>query len=263
MLTGRERILRACYSFLVPLVRFVLRSGISNKEFSELTRMAFVEVARQDYGIRGRPTNISRISAMTGIGRKEVRRVQQLIETFDRDPRLELSPLSDILHRWHTDANYLTENGTPRILTLHTGNRSFAQLVRECAGDVPIGAIKVELVRCGAVREDSFGNVEAVRRYVVPEDVDDKLIASMVFGLRGLASTIAFNSDPMRSGSPRFERIVQSDPIAPDRKEEIRASLEQRLERFTEEVDDLFASSTVSVSSGERVAIGVFYYEDQ
>jgi len=199
---------------------------------------------------------------MTGIGRKEVRRLRELIPSFVRDPRLELSPLSDVLHRWHTDPNYLDESGLPRVLPVHTGSRSFTDLVRACSGDVPVGAVKVELIRCGAVQEDRRGDLRAVRRYVVPEDVDDKLVASMVFSLRGLASTIAFNSDPTRTTPPRFERIVQSDPFAVDQKPEVRRLIEGRLESFTEQVDDLFAKSTIQDPAGERVAIGVFYYED-
>lgn len=263
MPTGRERLLRACYSFLVPLARFVLRSGISYREFSELTRMAFVDVASRDYGKRGRPTNTSRISAMTGIGRKEVRRLRELVARFVNDPRLELSPLSDVLHRWHTDPDYLDANGHPRRLSLQGGSKSFTDLVRECSGDVPVGAVKVELVRCGAVQEDPDGYLRAVRRYVVPEDVDDKLVASMVFSLRGLASTIAYNTDPARVTPPRFERIVQSDPFAPEKKADVRQLLETRLAKFTEEVDDLFAKATEPDPTGERVAIGVFYYEDE
>src|SRR5262249_6593621 len=150
-----------------------------------------------DYGIRGRPTNISRVSAMTGIGRKEVKRVRSMRSVYSDDPRIELSPLSDVLHHWFTDAEYQDSKGHPKALPLH-GTTSFAALVKKCSGDVPAGAIKVELLRCGAVVEDAGGVLRAIRRHVVPESVDDKLITSLTFGLRGLATNIAFNSDPSR-----------------------------------------------------------------
>jgi len=67
----RARLLHACYSFMVPVARFLLRSGISFTEFSEVTRMAFVEVASRDYGLRGTTTNVSRVAALPGISRKE------------------------------------------------------------------------------------------------------------------------------------------------------------------------------------------------
>lgn len=263
MRTGRERVLRACYSFLVPLVRLILRGGISYKEFAKLTRMAFVDVAGQDYGIRGRPTNSSRISAMTGIGRKEVRQMRALISTFDRDPRLELSPLGDVLHRWHTDPKYLSPDGSPRTLSFQTGDGSFADLVRECSRDLPLGAIKVELIRCGAVHEKPDGDLEPLRRYVVPDDVHEQLISSMVFSFRGLASTIAFNTNPTRTSSGRFERIVQSDPISAEDRDLVKKLIRERLEKYTEEIDDLFGTTTTAISSGKRVGVGLFFFEDE
>ena len=196
----RSRLLRACYSFLVPVARFLLRSGIGFREFAEISRIAFVEVAGTDYGIRGRPTNISRVSAMTGIGRKEVKRVRELRDEYADDPRVELSPLSDLLHHWFTDPNYLDSKGKPKTLAYRSGSNSFTDLVKRCAGDLPAGAIKVELIRCGAVTKDADGYLRAQRRHLVPEAFDEKLMTSMTFGLRGLASTIAFNTNPRRTG---------------------------------------------------------------
>lgn len=45
-----------------PVVRLMLRSGITWKEFSELSKAKFVEVAGAEFGIRGRPTNASRVT---------------------------------------------------------------------------------------------------------------------------------------------------------------------------------------------------------
>lgn len=224
--------------------------------------MAFVEVAGRDYGIRGRPTNSSRISAMTGIGRKEVRRVRTLIASFDHDPRFELSPLGDILHRWHTDPKYLSPDGSPRTLSFQTGDYSFADLVRECSRDLPLGAIKVELIRCGAVEERSDGDLIPLRRYVVPDAAHEQLISSMVFGFRGLASTIAHNCNPTRTSVGRFERIVQSDPISSEDRELVARLIRERLERFTVEIDDLFGATTTSASGGKRVGVGLYFFED-
>src|SRR5690606_4456642 len=111
----RSRILQACFSFLVPVARLLLRSGITYREFAEISRVAFVEVASRDYGIRGRQTNMSRASAMTGIGRKEVRRLRLLKHRYDEDLqehlRTQFNPLGDVLHYWFTDSRFLDEHG--------------------------------------------------------------------------------------------------------------------------------------------------------
>jgi hypothetical protein len=251
---------------MLPVARFLLDSGISFREFAEITRIAFVEVAGRHYGIRGRPTNISRVSAMTGIGRKEVRRVRELKAKYDDNPRVELSPLSDVLQRWFTDPDYLDQKRKPRVLAFKGGRNSFVELVRTCAGDVPPGAVKVELMRCGAITEDSNGDLRARRRYVLPATFDARLITSMSFSLRGLTSTIAFNTNPHRTEPLRFDRFVESDPLTAESLHEIRSFLHSRLTEFTEEIDDRLASVTrVRKAPGEnrRVGIGVYYYEDE
>jgi hypothetical protein len=263
----RTRLLRACYSFLVPVARFLLRHGISFSEFSEVSRMAFVEVAGTDYGIRGRPTNISRVSAMTGIGRKEVSRLRRLKAEYpENSPRVELSPLSDVLQRWFTDPDFLDSKGQPRRLPYRSGKRSFARLVKTCAGDLPAGAIKVELIRCGAVVEDHAGGLFPQRRYVVPEGLDEKVISSLVFGLRGLAATIAFNSSPAALSAEdfgRIERFAESDPLTEEGIASIRGHIRQRISNFASGMDDLLAQADRSVRpSGRRIGVGVFYYED-
>lgn len=259
----RTRILRACYAFLIPVARFLLNSGISFREFSEISRAAFVEVAGRDFGKRGRPTNISRVSAMTGIGRKEVKRVRELSKDYTDDPRIELSPLSDILQRWYTDPTYLDGEGIPRPLPYRDTDLSFSDLVRQCGGDVPPGAIKVELIRCGAVAEDADGNLIAKRRHVVPEAFDEKLVTSMTFGLRGLASTIAYNSNPNRKAAARFERVVRSNPVTNQSLEHLRPLLHERLTSISVEIDDLFASIDRQVQGvSKRVGVGLFFYEE-
>ena len=115
---ARARVLRACYSVMLPIARFLLRSGVGFKEFAEVSRMAFVQVASNDYGLRGRPTNISRVAAMTGIARKEVKRLRSARADYDDQMIVEAGPLSDVLQRWHTEKGYLDRMGRPRPLRM-------------------------------------------------------------------------------------------------------------------------------------------------
>ena len=63
-----------------PIARVMLRAGISWRELSDVLKTTYVEVATEDFGIRGRPTNISRVAILTGLTRKEVRRLRDLLE---------------------------------------------------------------------------------------------------------------------------------------------------------------------------------------
>ena len=74
----------AFFVVLKPIARILLRYGIGFREFAEVAKSAFVDVATAEYGIRGRPTNISRVAVMTGLTRKEVRRLRDQLQDADQ-----------------------------------------------------------------------------------------------------------------------------------------------------------------------------------
>ncbi|MFQ5549243.1 MAG: DUF6502 family protein, partial [Woeseia sp.] len=65
----QRQILDALLVAIRPLARALLRVGIGYREFAEISKAAFVDIATKDYGLRGRPTNISRVAVMTGLTR--------------------------------------------------------------------------------------------------------------------------------------------------------------------------------------------------
>ena len=79
----QRQILGAFLIALRPMARILLKFGIGFREFSEVMKTAFVDVATRDFGLRGRPTNISRVAVMTGLTRKEVRRLREKLESGD------------------------------------------------------------------------------------------------------------------------------------------------------------------------------------
>lgn len=259
----RKSILQACYAFLVPIARFLLRSGVSFREFSDIARLAFVHVATEDYGIRGRPTNISRVAAMTGIPRKDVKRLRAIGEAYFEDPRSHLSPLGDVLQAWCTNPHYLDEEGRPRPIPYSGGEVSFEQLVQVYAGDVPAGALKVELLRFGAVIEDDDGNLRVAKREIIPKNLDERLFTSLAFSLKALATTIAHNTDPNLTAPPRIERFVQSGFLTSASRERLQRIIRIRIANFTEEIDDALSSGELTDEKhGRRIGVGVYFHED-
>ena len=258
-----RRILQACYAFMVPIARFLLMHGISYPEFSHICRIAFARVASDEYGLRGRPTNVARIAAITGISRKEVARIRDESANYDDNPRVRLSPLSDVLHVWYTHERYLGSDGTPKELALTGKGANFGELVKSCAGDLPSSALRAELIRSGAVVQTADGLYRPTRRESVPTGFDEKLITSLSFNLKGLASTIAHNSSTSRKGPGRIERFIESGALDEASKAALRGLVRSRIVGFSESIDDLFAQyDPEGVPEGERVAVGVYYYED-
>ena len=78
----QNKILKALFVALKPLAKSMLRAGIGYREFSDIAKAAFVLEASEGYGLRGRATNISRVAIMTGIARKEVKKVRDNCKQF-------------------------------------------------------------------------------------------------------------------------------------------------------------------------------------
>ena len=140
------------FAFLQPVARIFLRFGRGYREFSELSKAAFVAVAAEDYGVHGRPTNVSRIAAMTGLTRKEVSRIRKRIDECRAAVSDRGTPLQEVISAWRTSDEFLGTNGEPAILPLTGKRSSFQSLVRQFAGDIPDGAMRKELLRIGAVQ---------------------------------------------------------------------------------------------------------------
>lgn len=266
----KQAVLTACYQFLRPVARLLIRHGIGYREFSEVAKASFVEVASDDYGIRGRKTNMSRVAVMTGLSRKEIKKI--------RDARLsgELTPLTNairarrpeqILTAWHTDPEFQDRKGRPKIIPFDGTRVSFVTLVSNVGGDIPPKAMLSELLRAGSVSREGE-KLRVISASYVPEPHDPEAILLGGGALRHLAATINYNLGCENSDLRFFERRVYSDclpvvqrarfkKLAREKSDsllrEFHAWLTER-ENDTEEPD--------SDTSDAVIGVGVYFFDD-
>ena len=260
----QKKILTAFQLVLRPIVKIMLRYGIGYSDFAESAKTVFVDVGSSDFGIRGRPTNISRVAVMTGLTRKEVRRLRTKIESGEDTVTVKSTPITEILHRWHAEEDFLDAKGRPIRLPFNGEQRSFSELVRRFGGDVPPGAMRTELKRVGTIEEHEDGSLSVLSRAVMPADLTDNLITSLVHSAYPLLSTIAINTDPEGNGHGFAQFSAHSISVSePDRKRLRRISYD-RLAEAAVSFDDLLMAYE---SSGEKddnpaIAVGLFYFEE-
>ena len=270
------------YRVLRPIARFLIRIGIGYREFSVVCKAAFVSVATEEFGVGGRPTNISRVAAMTGISRKEVTKLREFIcaSEDDREWSQRLNPPSEILHYWHTDPDFSYPDGQPRTLAFSGPPPSFCDLVRRYAGDLPAGALRYELRRAGAVEENENGLLRPVKNWFAPISIDPKFLRSMSFSLRNLAETLALNADLASRGelegpNGRLERYVWTGAISDQDAAEFKGLAQYRARALVDELDRWIGEreqgwirkSKDTASSAELRAVscglGVYYFEER
>lgn len=255
--------LTACRRWLRPVARWLLRSGVTWKEFAELSRSVFVQTAHEEFGIRGRPTNVSRVALLTGLARRDVRRA--LDETRMPLPAVEeaLNHASRVLTGWHLDSEFLTPDGRPRVLAPQGEHGSFAQLLRRYAGDIPTTALVKELVKSGSIERLDDGSYRALRRYYMPRAMDGRAVERSGSVLADLATTIEHNLAREPDEPSRFEGRAQNRNIDPRHLPSFRAYVEREAQAMLERVDDWLSTHEAPAGeAGLRLGIGVYAIHD-
>lgn len=266
----QKRILEALYRVMRQIARILLRSGIGYREFAEVAKTAFVDVASSDYGLRGRPTNISRVAVMTGLTRKEIKRIRSKIENQEASRVYRTVPASDVLHFWHTDPAYLDDRGRPLALRFGHEKISFSSLVKQYGGDIPPGAMRTELKRVGAIEEDDQGRLRALQRSFSLPTSSEKIAEGLV-GITALAQTVVHNAETPQTGLETYtQRTVETRQISAEDAKRIRRIANNRLVEFSESMDDLFGAhealhkGKVEKLDGPTViGVGLYYFEDE
>lgn len=264
----RKQVLDAFLIVMRPIVRILLRYGIGYRGFLEVVKTAFVDVASSEFGIRGRLTNISRVAVMTGLTRKEVRRLRNKIAEGGDRISIKTTPLADVLHHWHGQHEFITPQGRPKTLEFAGDDTSFSSLVRRFGGDIPAGAMRTEMKRVGAIVEDDDGLLTVVERTFRPSGDHDTLVTTLIHAVYPVLSNIVHNTDPERTEDTWANRVAFTQSLQPSEHGQLRRITKDRIVEFAESIDDIFmAYESVGIEDENddgrgAIAIGVFYFEE-
>lgn len=259
----KQQILQACRYLLGPIVRILLRSGIPWSDFADLGKEVYVEVARRDYGIQGRPTNLARVAMMTGLSRREVGRVRKLVEAGPDDTGPGEDRLSRILTGWHLDAEFQDSVGNPRVLAAEGEGASVLSLFRRYAGDMPHGALLKEMLQLGLVEATDTGAFRVLARDYVRTAQDPAIIQQMGVALHDHGSTLAHNVSQDRTTPARFEGMATNPTVNRRFSGHFQQLIEQRGEAFLQEIDAWLSQHEIQddeEQAGESARMGVGIY---
>jgi hypothetical protein len=259
----RTRILDALGRLLEPIALLLLKSGITWREFADLAKVKFVQVATKEFGIRGRPTNASRVAILTGIDRRDVRKLREATAEQPVFAPGFMSKPTQVLDGWFHDPNFRTASGEPRDLQVSEGDDSFAALVRRYVPGIPHVAMIKELRAVGAIEELPDGRLRALKRNYIPRELADNQIRLWGSVLEDVGTTLEHNVMRKPSERPRFERRALSLTVERRALPEFEAFLAAEGQAFLERIDDWLAAHQAD-NSGEdtpptlRLGVGVY-----
>lgn len=251
----------AMVTLLRPLVRTLLRNGVAYGTFAELAKKVYADVAYSDFGDTRRKQSVSQVSALTGLTRKEVKRLLELPAPYDAELDRRYNRAVRLISGWLNDGEFLDADGQPASLPIDGERGSFAALVRRYSGDIPTQAMLAVLARADCVVREN-GIVHLTRHAYIPagDPIDKVRILGTDVG--ELIATIDHNLT--NAGDLRFQRKVSDARVAVGNVTVFRALAAERAQVLLEELDAWLVQHEVGVDETPRyVSLGVYYYEGE
>ena len=234
--------INASRTMLRPFASLLLKCGLTWREFAEIAKSVFVEVATDEYGIGGRPTNVSRVSILTGMSRKEVRRQRDLLAEAESLPVNKTSGATHVLSGWHQDPDFLTADGQPRKLDPESDGNEFPELCRRYAIEIPATTMLKELKRVGAVEKAGDGKFSVMLRYYMPTQFDPQWVLNAGDYLADLTNTINHNIDLEEGAPTHFLGRATEPEIDSEDVEAFRQFVDAQGQQFLETIDAWLAA---------------------
>ncbi len=261
-----ETLNAAAITLLRPLVRILLRNGVAYGSFAELAKKVYVEVAFADFIEANRKQTVSRVSAMTGLTRKEVKRITELTDAYDAEVEQRYNRAVRVIGGWLNDAEFLDAKGAPALLPVDGEQGSFTSLVRRFSGDVPTQAMFAVLARAECVKrvDDTVRLLQ--HAYIPAGDAIDK-VQILGTDVGELISTIDHNLTN-KTDALRFQRKVSTALLAVSSAPEFRALSAERSQHLLEELDAWLTLHEVGAEDvglndkAHYVSLGIYYYEN-
>lgn len=210
LITALKRILR-------PLVKLLITHQITFPYISNLLKSLYVEVAEQDFPVEGKKQTDSRINLLTGVHRKDVKRIRSDAPEAGKSTA-SISLGAQLVGHWLGDKNYQDAEGKPRPLPLRAGGQgegpTFDDLVEKIARqDIRPRVILDELIRLGVARSEDNTVYLSTPAFAPDQGLDEKLF---FFG-KNIQDHICAGTHNLSGRKPAFfDRSVYYDQLSRD-----------------------------------------------
>jgi hypothetical protein len=244
-----------------PLVRILIRNGVAYGALAELLRKVYVDVAYEEFSPAGKKQTVSRVSGLTGLTRKEVKRLLETEMTDSASSQERYNRAVRVIGGWVNDKRFQDEDGKPADLPVEGMRKSFALLVKGYSGDVPHRAMFNMLEEAGSVKLVK-DKVRLVRRAYVPGGDAVEKIRILGTDVSELISTIDHNlvAEPENL---LYQRKVSYDNINPDSLGKLKKVSFRKAQSLLEQLDRQYASNELDEDGegGKTISMGIYFYE--
>jgi hypothetical protein len=240
-------------------MRLCLRHSIKLQDLYEIAKMAFIDAAKEELNKLGDEMSASRVSAISGVHRRDIARVQRAAETPART-----NLIARVMAQWQLDKRYCTKTGKPRRLSCEGRESEFSKLVDTVnGGDLSGYAVLYEMERLGIVQRKKQQVKLLWRDYIVQDDVLNGL-EMLVADSNDLYLAVEENLD-QSTGTKNLHLKTEFDSINPQAIPKIRkwlleegSQFQKRVRTYLGQFDHDLVSQNSKSERFCRVAVGTF-----
>ena len=251
---------------LRPLIKLLIKSGITFPFLADLVKEVFVEVAENDFKLDGKEQTDSRINFLTGIHRKDVKRLRDKEQENIIPDTVSLG--AQLVARWIGSDDYLDSKNNPLALPRlikHGGDRSFEALVKSVNKDIRSRAVLDEWLSLGIVFLDDQGCVCLSTSAFVPEQGYDE--KAWFFGENMHDHMAAAVHNMLGEKKPLLERAVFYDQLSQESIAELKSIADQSgmrlLKKLNRRAMELQSADKQFVeNNNSRMRFGIYFYNE-
>jgi len=253
-------LINAATRILRTLVKILLRNGIDYGTFAEVLRKVYVDVAFDHIKQSGKRPTISSISAITGLTRKEAKRLKELDIPESDLTQQRYNRVIRVISGWLDDPRFLDAKNQPVPLSVEDGENSFANLVKSYSGDIPPSTMLTVLEASNSILRDGDYVKLIQHAYIPGSDPIDK-IDILGADVAELIKTIDHNlSSP--ADQLLFQRKVSSTCVKLEAIPAFKKLAAQKSQELLEELDSFLSKNETTDANANYVALGIYYTEE-
>lgn len=262
---------RAIAHVLQPLARLMIDHGLQLPSLVDLLKKALVDEAARTYGLVAKGSSDTRISLLTGVHRKDVRRLRsQFAELTTNTPMVPLA--AAVVARWISEPRFLNDDQTARALPRTPGRGTpgepdFTTLVAEVSSDVGARAVLDELVRLGVVELRDDGCAILKTKAFVPQEGLKESFHFLAANVSEHLEAAVHNLAPDRTTARRLEQSAFSQNLTAQQAQLLhqlaRTEWDKSLREFLRvaTVAEEISEAADPAAPRHRVRFGVYFNE--
>lgn len=260
-------LLKAVSWLCKPLIRLLIANGITFPQFRELLKGIYVDVAGQDLLYGGNDVSDSRLFILTGVHRKDIKRLRQMSSDKNLQNFQTASLGGMIVARWLGMTEFLDDKGEPRCLLRNTESNlaGFEQLVTGVSKDIRPRAILDEWLHSGIVSINEKNEICLNQKAFVPTT---NFSEQTFYLARNVHDHLAACLHNMQSGnSPMLERSVYYSSLTPESVQQLRDIAQQEgvalLQKLNHEALLLQQKDEDKENANQRMRFGCYWYDEK